>query len=129
MRRRDKKSPRISLCFCLACIAFMPSHASAQNGAVRKKRDPFVALVTPDGKIKTERQLFPPEATPTLSMNITLKAIMWDERRPLVLINNKVYEEGALIAQDLTVEKILPNSVVLNNQGTPVTMYLRKPQK
>jgi type II secretory pathway component PulC len=95
-----------------------------------KKRDPFVALVHSDGKIKTREELFPPPVKKSsLSMNIVLKAIIWDEERPLAMINNKIYSEGNEIAPGLTVEKIQQNSVVLNDNGSLVTIPLRKIEK
>lgn len=94
-----------------------------------KKRDPFVALVNSNGTIKREDELFPVAKKKSLSMNIALKAIIWDEKKPLAMINNKVYSEGKEIAEGLKVEKIYPGSVVLNDNGSLVTIQLRKTVK
>lgn len=95
-----------------------------------KKRDPFVALVHSDGKIKTKDELSPIiQKKSSLSMNIVLKAILWDEERPLVMINNKIYSEGKQITEGLTVHKISPNSVELDDNGTIVNIQLRKIEK
>lgn len=97
-----------------------------------KKRDPFVALVNPNGSIRTQAERCPPpKKPPTFVGNIILKAIIWDDKNPLALINNKVYTEGKEIAgsDGLIVQKIYPNSVVLNDNGNEVTIPLRKPEK
>ena len=101
----------------------------AQNPAPpseKKKRDPFVALVRPDGKIKSSEELFQTVGPKPLSMVVDLTAIIWDEKRPLAFINGKVREEGAAIAKGLTLMKIHPNSVELSDNGNPVTVTLRK---
>ncbi|MFA5060365.1 MAG: general secretion pathway protein GspB [Candidatus Omnitrophota bacterium] len=100
-----------------------------KSAASTKKRDPFVALVNSQGKIKAKEELFPSIAPKSLSMNIVLKAIIWDEARPLAMINNKVYGQGSEITKGLIVEKINPNDVVLNDNGNPVVIQLRKAVK
>ena len=95
----------------------------------QKRRDPFVALVGSDGRIKTFSELFPVIKEKPLSMNITIKAIIWDDTRPLALINNKIYPRGGQIAEGLIVEDIQPNSVTLNDNGNRVTVPLRKIEK
>lgn len=94
-----------------------------------KKRDPFVALVDSAGKIKPYEQLFPIFSEGPLSTDLALKAILWDEKSPAALINNKIYKEGAAITRGLTVEKISPDSVKLNDRGDPIILKLRKPLK
>lgn len=115
------------------CLSFYGVlSASAEDRSTEdlpKKRDPFVALVNSNGKIKTGAELFRPVEKKPLSMNIVLKAILWDEQRPLAMINNKIYSEGKEIAPGLILEKIQPNSVVLNDNGNQVTVQLRKAVK
>ncbi len=115
----------------LALLCAKENYSFAQDSewdAQHKKRDPFVALVSTNGKIKTAEELFPVIKSKPLSMNISVRAIIWDEKRPLVLINNKVYAEGAEIAGGLKVDKIAPNSVTLNDNGNLVTLPLKKIQ-
>ena len=101
----------------------------AQEGQIAsgpKKRDPFVALVNSNGKIKSSDELFPVIQKKPLSMNILLSAIIWDVKHPLAMINNKVYSEGSEIVTGLRLEKINPASVVLNDNGDEVIVPLRK---
>ena len=94
----------------------------------RKKRDPFVALVNPDGKIKSQEELFPAAQGKSLPFNIVVSAIIWDEKRPLAMINNKIYSEGKEIGE-LIIEKIQPNSVIVNDHGAHITIQLRRNEK
>lgn len=103
------------------------SQIFAENTPSRKKRDPFVALVNSNGKIKSEREIFPDLQRPLL-INVSLTAIIWDEKKPLAMINGKIYSEGSFIGgmEGLTLEKIYPNSVILNENGNLATISLRK---
>ena len=94
-----------------------------------KKRDPFVALIDSAGKIKSYNDLFSVASGKPLSADVALKAILWDEKTPLALINNKIYKEGATIVPGLTVENIAPDGVTLNDRGASVTLKLRKSLK
>ena len=107
-------------------LSFAQDHISPVD---RKKRDPFVALASSDGKIKSKEELFPTSQKKPLSINIVLTAIIWDERNPLAMINSKVYSKGKEIAPGLTLEEIHPNSIVLNDSGNLVTIQLRKATK
>jgi len=119
-----------SLAFALlATFAFCVFAEDGKSAGERKKRDPFVALVDYTGKIKSYEDLFPTTLKKPLSADVAVKAIIWDEKRPLAFINNKIYGEGAEIAKDLTIEKINFDSVVLNDQGNAVTVKLRKTSK
>lgn len=101
----------------------------AYSTSDRKKRDPFVALVNSNGKIKSDDELFPLlQGKRPLSLNVVLNAIIWDDKRPLAMINNKVYSEGKDIG-GIILEKINPNGVVLNDKGNLVTVELRKLKK
>lgn len=96
------------------------------NSLQGKKRDPFVALVNSNGTIKRDSELFPAPKLSSALMDIVLKAIIWDEKRPLAMINTKVYSEGMEITKGLKVEKIYPNSVLLSDNGNLITIQLRK---
>ncbi len=129
MSKRKKKSVSVfTLIFLLTSTAFSFAQEgySAEN---RKKRDPFVALVNTNGKIKSDDELFPASmGKRPLSLNVVLNAIIWDDKRPLAMINNKIYSEGKDIG-GIILEKINPNSVVLNDKGNLVTVELRKLKK
>ena len=106
------------------------SFAQETNVVENKKRDPFVALVNASGKIKTDDELFPVLKKKTsLSMNITLKAIIWDSTRPVAFINTKNYHEGDEITEGLKIQKINPNDIVLNDNGSLISISLRKMEK
>ncbi|MDP2940173.1 MAG: general secretion pathway protein GspB [Candidatus Omnitrophota bacterium] len=92
------------------------------------KRDPFVKLIDPTGRIKTEAELIRP-AEVILPLNIILKGIIWDKQKPLVIINDKVYKEGAVIFEGLILEKINPDNIILNDRGQKVKINLRKKEK
>ncbi len=89
------------------------------------KRDPFIPLVDATGRIKTAAELIRPVEV-VLPLNISLKGIIWSKDNPLAIINTKIYREGAVIFEGLTLEKINPESVVLNDRGERVKIYLRK---
>ena len=101
----------------------------AQNAQLPKKRDPFVALVNSNGKIKTKDELFPVLQRKAVTLNVALTAIIWDEKRPLALINKKIYARGGQIAEGLIVEDIQPNSVMLDDNGNRVTVPLIEKRK
>ena len=117
------------VCFLAVVIAHASVSAEDAFSQEKKRRDPFVALVSAEGKIKAFSELFPVVKEKPLSMNIAIKAIIWDDKRPLALINNKIYPEGGQIAEGLTVEDIQPNTVTLNDNGNRVTVQLRKIEK
>ncbi|MFH1360311.1 MAG: hypothetical protein ABIJ41_04650 [Candidatus Omnitrophota bacterium] len=94
-----------------------------------KKRDPFVALVDPNGNIRSWEELFPRQVTTPINTTVNLSAILWDEKRPLALINGKIFSEGQEITKGIRLEKINPNSIELNNNGAPMTIVLRKIKK
>lgn len=104
--------------------------SSAQDDTIlpEKKRDPFVDLVDKDGKIKSREELVRPTEK-ILPLNILLKGIIWDEKRPLAIINNKVYAEGAKIFEGLILEKINKDSIILIDQGEKIKLDLRKKEK
>ncbi len=92
------------------------------------KRDPFVPLLDSTGRVKPESELARPAET-FLPLNISLKGIIWSKNVPLCNINNKVFHEGDKVFEGLTIEKINPNYIVLNDRGEKVEIYLRKKEK
>ena len=125
--------------FCFTILLFIAEFSFVLMGITaegdemqqtEKKRDPFVALVDSNGKIKSKEDLFPETRMKrSLSMNINVKAIIWDETKPLALINNKIYSEGKEITEGLVVRKIYRNSIDLDDNGNIVTIPVRKPEK
>lgn len=104
-----------SLILSLLLVIILPVFVLGQDNRDRlptKKRDPFVDLVDASGRIKTDDELFEAAQSFTPS-TIILKGIIWDKRRPLAVINGKVYAEGAVIAEGMMLEKIHANSIVL----------------
>ncbi|MDP3143146.1 MAG: general secretion pathway protein GspB [Candidatus Omnitrophota bacterium] len=104
-----------SLILSLLLVIILPVLALGQDNKDKlpiKKRDPFVDLVDANGRIKTEDELFEAAQSFTPS-TIILKGIIWDFKRPLAVINGKIYGEGAVIAEGMILEKIHANSVVL----------------
>lgn len=94
-----------------------------------KKRDPFVDLVDPSGRIRTEDELF---QTPqkVLPAAIILKGIIWDTKRPLAVISGKVYGEGAAVSGDITLEKINKDGVILKTSDNQrIKIELKKREK
>lgn len=94
-----------------------------------KKRDPFVDLVDASGRIKTEDEWFE-SSQRVIPTNIILKGIIWDEKRPLAIINGKIYGEGATISDGVVLEKINIGSVILKTQDNQsIKIELRKKEK
>ncbi len=121
----------LSMVFLAGVFSAGVGAETTSSALERKERDPFVALVDSTGKMKTYEDLFS-SSTPTkqsLSADMKVKAILWDKQRPVVLINSKIYSEGSVILDGLSVQKINPDSVILNDQGNPVTIILRKTRK
>jgi hypothetical protein len=96
-----------------------------------KKRDPFVDLVDANGRIKTEDELFP-SSQRVLPQAIILSGIIWDEKRPLAVINGKVYGENAKIGEGLILEKIDIDGILLStsdNQKIRIDLKKKKEKK
>lgn len=94
----------------------------------KMKRDPFVSLIDSTGRIKSKAELMRPVEV-LLPLNILLKGIIWDKKTPLAIINDKIYREGAQIFEGLVLEKINSDSIILNDRGNQVKIYLRKKEK
>ena len=74
----------------------------------RLPRDPMAPLVgtltAKQGEGKEERPSAPPTAVQV--MNKVVSGILWDERRPLAVVDNEVVYPGYVYADDVTVESI-----------------------
>jgi len=120
---------RIIIAIALFIVIGFSAQALGQGvgeGKSIKKRDPFVDLVDAAGRIRTEDELY--GALPkTLPTAIILKGIIWDQKRPLAVINGKIYAEGAVISEGTVLEKILLDSVVLKVQDSQrIKIQLKK---
>lgn len=116
----------------LVVINFLASSAltlGAEEALSAKKRDPFIDLVDASGRIKTEDELFNSfQKIPTAS--VLLKGIIWDKKRPLAIINGKIYGEGATIFEGLVLEKINMDGIVLKTgDGERIKIDLKKKEK
>ncbi len=98
------------------------------------RRDPFVPLVDNQGNIRSGQNLFVPAEE--IAAKIVLKGILWDAKNPIAVINGKVLSEGSqLIVEDagfaktVIVQKINPDSVILNYNDREFEIKLRKKEK
>ena len=83
-------------------------------------RDPFIALVTIDGRI------LPGARETTESTNIELEGIIWDPKgKSLAIINGKPVKEQQRI-MSFQVLKIKKESVLLQKEGEVIVVYLKK---
>ncbi|MFH1061325.1 MAG: hypothetical protein V1747_00360 [Candidatus Omnitrophota bacterium] len=83
-------------------------------------RDPFIALVTSDGRI------LPGARETTESTNIELEGVIWDPNgNSLAIINGKPVKEQQRI-MNLQVLKIKKDSVLLQKEGKVIVVYLKK---
>lgn len=98
------------------------------------RRDPFVPLVDSQGNIRSGQNLFVPAGE--ILAKIVLKGILWDAKNPIAVINGKVLSEGSeLVVEDagfsktVIVQKINPESVILNYNEREFEIKLRKKEK
>jgi hypothetical protein len=128
MRARKLKFA-ISLLFLLIFGGLAPAAEKGKETAPAKKRDPFVDLVEASGRIKTEDELFESPQT-LLPAAIILKGIIWDQKRPLAVINGKIFGQGATIAKGVVLEKIDRGGIILRTQDNEtLKIELRKKEK
>lgn len=118
----------------LLIVIFLFLQATDMTFAKQMRRDPFVPLVDQQGNMRSGEDLFMP--TKDILPQVVLKGILWDERNPLAVINNKVLSEGAQVplgdtgfSRIIILEKINPESVVLNYNGREFMIKLRKKEK
>ncbi len=122
-------SSRRNICFIgwIAILVSWPGLESLAQKESLKKRDPFVALINSGGKMKTDQELFPADPQKvTVTFDAVLSAILWDEKKPLALINKKIYNQGAVLAEGVVLQKINKADVLLDNNGNPMTLKVRK---
>ena len=119
---------------CLLVLFFVILFAAELVFAKPMKRDPFVPLVDQEGNIRKGEDLFMP--TKDILPQVILKGILWDEKNPLAVINNKVLSEGQQVplgdegfSRNIILEKINEDSVILNYNGREFTIKLRKKEK
>ncbi len=109
----------IMLVFCCQIV-----HANMyENKFIYKNkglRDPFIALVTIDGRI------LPGAREVTESTNVELEGIIWDPNgKSLAIINGKLVKEKQRI-MNLQVLKIKKDSVLLQKEGKVIVINLKK---
>ena len=123
-----RKKVLLAALFLSLLAGSFPAQAGTGTGT-EKKRDPFVDLVDSSGRIKTEDELFqlPQQFIPA---SLVLKGIIWDKKRPLAVINGKVYGEGAVIMGGLVLEKINMTGIILRTpDNQKIEVELRKKKK
>ena len=83
-------------------------------------RDPFISLVTPDGRI------LPGARVVSDSENIELEGIIWDPNgKSVAIINGKLVKEKQRIMK-MQVLKIKQASVILQKEGKVIVVNLKK---
>ncbi|MBU1087414.1 MAG: hypothetical protein KKD05_07835 [Candidatus Omnitrophica bacterium] len=86
----------------------------------KQTRDPFISLVTSDGRI------LPGAREITESTNVELEGVIWDPNgNSLAIINGKPVKEQQRI-MNLQVLKIKKDSVLLQKEGKVIVIYLKK---
>ena len=117
----------VLLCIGLFCSAYASAQPEKNSAAATTtlRRDPFVPLIDAKGNIKDKKDLFPVRGE-SLPIAITLKGILWDERYPLAVINEKVLAEGDVLAGGVVLDTINEDGVVLDYQGEKFPIKLRK---
>ncbi|MCG2711541.1 MAG: hypothetical protein L6416_04355 [Candidatus Omnitrophica bacterium] len=111
------------LAFSLLCtVAAAGAWASVRDFTYEDKgnRDPFISLVTQDGRI------LPGAKTASDSENIELEGIIWDPRgNSMAIINGKLVKEKERI-MDMQVLIIKKASVILQKEGKVMVINLKK---
>lgn len=120
--------------FFLTLLIFLSQFGDIAFAKQVLKRDPFVPLLDKDGNIRRGQDLF--ISTEEIMPKIILKGILWNEKNPLAVINGKVLSEGSQIPLDegefakvIILEKINPDSIVLNYNDREFIIKLRKEEK
>ncbi len=82
------------------------------------KRDPFVPIVDLKSGIRSAEDLLGRPKEVVIPIKLELKAIIWDESRPLVVLNGKVLTEQDVIpGTDVKVLKINRDHIIVNYGG------------
>ncbi|MBU1045168.1 MAG: hypothetical protein KJ915_12315 [Candidatus Omnitrophica bacterium] len=114
-----KKSLIIMMVFALSSTAFAKSESEFVYKD-KETRDPFISLVTIDGRI------LPGAREITESTNIELGGVIWDPTgKSLAIINGKPVKEQQRI-MNFQVLKIKKDSVLLQKEGKVIVLYLKK---
>ena len=76
------------------------------------RTDPFIPLLLKEGLMKEEqgpdRKLEMMEKIKQIKVN----GVLWDQRMPLVMIDNKIYKKGDILQTGLMVKDIQANSII-----------------
>jgi len=113
-----KKSLIIIIFFSLCTVAYAKTRDFVYDD--KDTRDPFIALVTVEGRI------LPGARAQTESTNIDLEGVIWDSAgKSLAIINGKPVKENQRI-MSFQVLKIKKDSVLLQKKGKVIVLYLKK---
>ncbi len=110
------------LVFLLSIVAVSGARANMRDFTYQDKgnRDPFISLVTPDGRI------LPGARAVSETGNIELEGIIWDPSgKSLAIINGKPVKEKQRI-MGMQVLKIKKASVILQKGGKVMVINLKK---
>lgn len=111
------------LLFIVTLVFFMPFiSAYVQNF---KKLYVNSALSETISQIKNEKIVIPLPQTVIIPVKkrFTLNGIVYDEKNPLAIINDRIVKPGSLV-DDATVMEISTDSVKLNHKGEDLILYL-----
>lgn len=103
---------------CSVCLAKTPECDFEYQS--KGRRDPFIALVTKDGRI------LPGAREVSETGTIELEGIIWDPQgNSIAIINGKLFKERQRF-YDLQVLKIRKASVILQKEGEVMVINLKK---
>lgn len=122
--RKTKNSFLITgLLFIVTLVFFMPFI----NTYVQNFKKLYVNSALPEtiSQIKNEKIVipFPQPIIIPVKKSFILNGIVYDEKKPLAVINDKIVEVGSLVG-DAAVMEINPDSVKLNRNGEDFVIYL-----
>lgn len=105
--------------FFFAGVCFCAQYASAADRYpfTIEDRDPFMALITPTGRILVAQQM-------TLS-NFVLKGIIYSPEKKLAVINDEIFKENDIVG-DYIVEKIEEKNVILKKGDKEIILKLEE---
>ncbi len=108
------------LIFVLSALAYGGQSENVFEYKSKNKRDPFLSLVTKDGRIL-------PGARPVSETgNIVLEGIIWDTQgKSVAIINGKLLRERDRIS-GVQILKIKKSSVIMQREGKVLVIELKK---
>lgn len=116
---------KVFSCFLIICFLICVSGVFAQEEIIyddKGRRDPFIVLVTPDGRLIN---LEPPEP----GSNIVVEGVIYDEDgSSYAIINDEIVSVGDYIF-DYAVFKIDEDKVILLKDNQPVEYKLKKEER